>query len=661
MMLGGLRGTSGVVRGIEKRDLNHSWPNAGSFAAAVFVFLAAAAGAGVVAADLGAGADGPVFFFLLRRRRFADDVSAVGRRSRTGTGGGRSAKGAGGLVQGLLGHVAQKIFEGGHGGRAAEDVVADLRFDIDHQFVEHAERLGLVFHQGVALAIAAQADAVTETVHFIKVFLPEAVNGHQNGEALDFFEGFGIFEADFDVVRLANVFGDEAGDGILRRRQAVEKRSFHGFFRAGLGGLEDFPFRQAQRKVQIYPVGQLPDLPVVKVRFGGGELRDFFDDNFLHEVHEFVAHVFGVNDFVAEAVDDFTLLVHHIVVFERAFADLEVVLLDFFLGAFDGAVQPGMGQFIALLEAHFLHPLADAVRAEEAHQVVFERNEKVRRAGVALAGAATAQLAVNAPRFVAFGAQDVQATQLGHAGAEFDVGAATGHVGGAGDGAALAGTGDDFGLLLVILGVEDGVDQAFTLEHAREHFAGLDGDGADENGAPLRVQLFDFPDNGVEFFAFGAIDRVVGVFADAGFVGGDGQHAEFVDVVKLGGLGFRRAGHAGELGVKAEVILNGDGGQRLGFALDGHAFLGLNGLVQPVAPAAAGHEPAGVLVHDDDLVVLHDVFDIPLVERIGLEQLRDGVNFLGFGLEFLLQPGLGFHPLARVGFRAGVNIVQGGG
>ncbi len=45
----------------------------------------------------------------------------------------------------------------------------------------------------------------------------------------------------------------------------------------------------------------------------------------------------GVDDLVAEAVDDFALLVHHVVVFEGAFAALEVVLLDPFLGLLDGA------------------------------------------------------------------------------------------------------------------------------------------------------------------------------------------------------------------------------------------------------------------------------------------------------------------------------------
>jgi hypothetical protein len=57
-------------------------------------------------------------------------------------------------VQRLLRHVAQEIFKRHHAGRAAENVVADLRFDVDHQFVENLERLGLVFDQRIALAVA---------------------------------------------------------------------------------------------------------------------------------------------------------------------------------------------------------------------------------------------------------------------------------------------------------------------------------------------------------------------------------------------------------------------------------------------------------------------------------------------------------------------------
>ena len=84
-------------------------------------------------------------------------------------------------------------------------------------------------------------------------------------------------------------------------------------------------------------------------------------------------------------------------------------------------------------------------------------------------------------------------------------------------------------------------------------------------------------------------------------VGRNRHHVELVDLRELLRFGIGRAGHAGELLVHAEVVLEGDGGQRLVLALDLDPFLGLHRLVQAVAPAAARHQPAGELVDDDDL------------------------------------------------------------
>ncbi len=92
-------------------------------------------------------------------------------------------------------------------------------------------------------------------------------------------------------------------------------------------------------------------------------------------------------------------------------------------------------------------------------------------------------------------------------------------------------------------------------------------------------------------------------------------------MLNSGGLGFGGAGHAAELGVLAEIVLEGDGGERLVLALDFHAFLGFHGLVEPVAPAPARHQAAGELVDDDDQAVLDHVFDVAPVVRVGAQRL----------------------------------------
>ena len=88
-------------------------------------------------------------------------------------------------------------------------------------------------------------------------------------------------------------------------------------------------------------------------------------------------------------------------------------------------------------------------------------------------------------------------------------------------------------------------------------------------------------------------------------------------------LGHRRAGHAGELRVHPEIVLEGDRGERLVLVLDGDAFLGFERLVQPLGVAPALHHAAGELVDDDDLVVLDDVVGVEREQLVRPQRLVD--------------------------------------
>ena len=117
-------------------------------------------------------------------------------------------------------------------------------------------------------------------------------------------------------------------------------------------------------------------------------------------------------DLAAQRVDALTLLVHHVVVLEQVLADGEVLRLDLRLRALDGARDHAVLDRHAFFHAEPLHQAGDAVRPEDPHQVVFERQVEARRARVALAAGAAAQLVVDAPRLVALGAEDVQAAEV---------------------------------------------------------------------------------------------------------------------------------------------------------------------------------------------------------------------------------------------------------
>ena len=133
-------------------------------------------------------------------------------------------------------------------------------------------------------------------------------------------------------------------------------------------------------------------------------------------------------------------------------------------------------------------------------------------------------------------------------------------------------------------------------------------------------------------------------------MGRNHHHLEAVDLLEFEGLGIGGTGHAGQLLVEAEIILEGDRRDGLVFLLDGHAFLRLDGLMQTVGPAATGHGAAGEFVDNDHLSVLHDVIHIALVDGMGTQgrvqmmNQRD-IRRIVEALTFFQQTGLDQQPL----------------
>ena len=261
--------------------------------------------------------------------------------------------------------------------------------------------------------------------------------------------------------------------------------------------------------------------------------------------------------------------------------------------------------------------------------------------------------------------------------AQLDVGAAAGHVGGDGHHTGQAGVGDDIGFLLVLAGVQHAVRNALAgpdldveilvlqrligllglaprllvlaghslqqmgvlrlqrlegdlvligLEQFGQGFRLLDRHRADQDRLTLDVAFGDQAGDGLVLLGLGAEDLVVVVDPLDGPVGRHFQDVHLVDVEEFLGLGRGRAGHAGQLLVEAEIVLDGDRGQGLVLGHDLHALLGLDGLVQAFGQAAALHHPAGELIDQHDLAGLDDVVLVLLVQGVGAQGLVDVVD-----------------------------------
>ena len=526
------------------------------------------------------------------------------------------------LLEEVARHGGKQLLEGLEVGRGAEEVVQDLVLDALHQLHKHGVGLGLVLGERVLLAVGTEVDGLAESIHGVEVLLPEAVNGVQDDILLKSRAGGLVLDLGLAVIGL-----DEG----LRQPLAVllDLAALKGALLAA----------EAHREGGVHPLKQPVDigLGVVLAREEGG---DFLRHDFVDHLMDEGARMVGIHDLVAVAVDDFSLLVHHVVELKGPAAHEVVPLLDPLLGGLDALVEPGMLELLALLHAEGLHDLGHAVGcAEVPHEVVLEADVEAGTARISLTRAASAQLAVDAARLMPLGAQDEKSAQLGDAFTELNVSSAAGHVRRDGDGSTHTGARDDLGLLHVELGVQHGVGNMFALEHAAQDFGSLDAGGTDKDRLATAVGGLDLLDGGGHLLAARLVDAVVLVETGDGAVRRDDGDIESVDVVKFVRLSLGCSGHTSELLVETEVVLDGDRRHRLGLAVDLDPFLGLDGLVEPIAPAATRHLAAGEGIDNDDLVLLDDIFDILLVEAVGLQQLGNVMHPLGGVVAVLLCGG----------------------
>ena len=118
----------------------------------------------------------------------------------------------------------------------------------------------------------------------------------------------------------------------------------------------------------------------------------------------------------------------------------------------------------------------------------------------------------------------------------------------------------------------------------------------------------------------GAVDAVGQVLADARLVGVDRADRELVELVQLLGDGDGRAGHpaqravAPDEGLHHDPVEHGAGGAGL------EPLHRLDGGLQPVRPALQVRHAAAGVVDQLDLPVAHEVVDVAVQQRVGVER-----------------------------------------
>ena len=393
----------------------------------------------------------------------------------------------------------------------------------------------------------------------------------------------------------------------------------------------------------------------------GDGVVDHIGEKHLYSITQVVA----LENVRAVAIDGFALAVENVVILENVLANLGVAGLDLRLGRANRPAHNARLDSRVVGDVASRHDRLGGTRVEQAHEVIRQRQVEAALTGVTLTTGATTQLVVDTARLVALGAEHIKTTHLddlrglfgnlrpdlverrtprcfvlfGRLGriqalcrelrngeelgvtTEHDVGTTTGHVCGYRYGTEAAGLRDDGRFTCVVLRVQNFVTDALLREQLRQVLALLNAGRTDENRLPLRVALGDVARNHLKLDDLVLVDDVGVVFTNHGAVRRNRNHTELVGAHELAGFGLSRTGHARKLLVHAEVVLQRHRSEGLVLSLDLDAFFGLNRLVNTFVVAAAGENTAGVLIHNQNFTVHHDIVFVALEQGHRLDRV----------------------------------------
>ena len=167
---------------------------------------------------------------------------------------------------------------------------------------------------------------------------------------------------------------------------------------AGLLGLDPGLDGQSGAEIALDGLAQSRHVPLAFGRPARHVLVHQLSYHLLANAADGLGHILGTHEIRALLVDHAALIVGHVVVLEQLFAGVEVVLLHAPLGTFDLPGQHAAFDGLAGLHADPGHERFHARGvAEDAHQIVFQRQIEAARPRIALTAGPAAQLIVDTP------------------------------------------------------------------------------------------------------------------------------------------------------------------------------------------------------------------------------------------------------------------------
>ena len=325
-------------------------------------------------------------------------------------------------------------------------------------------------------------------------------------------------------------------------------------------------------------------------------------------------------------INHLTLLVHHIIVFQQALTNTEVVFLHLLLSTLNRLVNHWVLNHLAFLESEFVHNGRNAVRSKEAHQLILKRYIEHRGTWVSLTSCTSTQLTVHTTALMTLRTNNGKTTCCFHFIGKLNIGTTTCHVGSNSNDRTLTCLCHNVCFLLVQLSVEDIVLYLAHLQHLGKHFRDFHRSSTHEHWSSRSYHALNLLNNSLILLTIRLIHTVVHIISCNRTIRRNLNHIELVDVPELTCFRNGCTRHTRELVIHTEVVLQGDGSKSLCGSFYLHALLGFHSLMKSITPATSLHDTTCLLIHNLHLTINHHIVVILHEHRVSLQQLLHGVH-----------------------------------
>ena len=302
--------------------------------------------------------------------------------------------------------------------------------------LEHIIGFKFIFHQGVLLTICTQAHALTQHIHSIQMLHPVVVHNLEHNQ----------------ILQLAHQLGANSILALLIPVSCYLVQVFIQLLTAQ--GLQKVHSQETTGCIEFFCIlNQSLQIPILGVNLGRRIHGHSAVHNLLHHFLNVAAQILLAQNLLALCINNLALLVHNIVIFQNVLTNAKVTCFHLLLGVFNGLGYQAVLDGLIILHAQLIHNACDIITAKETHQIILQAQEEFGGAGVALTSATATQLVIDTAAFMALGANDMQATQLGDALTQHDIGTTTSHIGSDGYSAVLTSQSNDFCFFFVVFSI----------------------------------------------------------------------------------------------------------------------------------------------------------------------------------------------------------------